>query len=728
MSSPNAGTEQEYVLKSFTDHFERYKDRPIALYGLGINTRVLLENIRGYHIVGLMDAERVGTYVMGHKVLSFEEVIGRVEIIVIVARKSVIGIIYERIKFLENKHHIAIYDIGGNPLRVTTQEENFSDQPYWDGREDQLLRLIDAHDIISFDIFDTLVTRKILRPQNIFDVIQHRLSKESRVFMEFKQARIEAEQALIDQSRICSLAEIYVVLQKKLKINDELRNWLLNMELETELRYVTPRTKMVETFKYALDHGKPVYLLSDMYLGKAFLETMLHKCNIKGYTDLLVSCDIQMTKEGGSLYDHYLRLVGKGKHLHIGDNSMADVSMAQQYMMDTFQVLSGYEMLTLSSVRNLLVNVNCLEADNILGLFVAKALNNPFALCASRGRPVFDDLFEMSYLCVAPIVWTFMKWFIKAIEGQGYEKLLFASRDGYLMHQLYDMTLKHTSIRGMPEGIYFKTSRRAATVAAINNEEDILFLLKKSFKCTLKHLLRSRFGIEPAQDDHRSETVVVSSSDGEKTKKYVLSYRDKILDNAREERDCYLEYIRGLGIMDSGKIGIFDLIASGTTQHFLSKLMQKDLMGFYFVATESPLGIHHENRLASFLKEPLFFYNPSSYVSQHYLLLEAIFTDSYGSLVRCNKQGDFCYADEKVALKNYDGILKCHNGIKSFFADMLALDPDMQAVNEGRKIADDIYGLLYQGRSIVSKSIKDAFYMENAYDFNEDFKLWDRLS
>lgn len=157
--------EIQYVLEAYKAHFLG-RER-IVLYGVGINTKAILEEIQDGNIIGLMDPLCQGNVVMGKPVLSPEEASKRAGLIVIVARASVVPIIFERIRELETDHGIPIYNIEGK--RLAEEESDFcNDLPYWSYSAEELREQIDAADVISFDIFDTLLVRNVLRPVDLF--------------------------------------------------------------------------------------------------------------------------------------------------------------------------------------------------------------------------------------------------------------------------------------------------------------------------------------------------------------------------------------------------------------------------------------------------------------------------------------------------------------------------------------------------------------------------------
>lgn len=52
--------EAQDILSFFQSSFKAFREKPIVLYGLGINTKVLIHNLKDFHIVGVMDAKHEG--------------------------------------------------------------------------------------------------------------------------------------------------------------------------------------------------------------------------------------------------------------------------------------------------------------------------------------------------------------------------------------------------------------------------------------------------------------------------------------------------------------------------------------------------------------------------------------------------------------------------------------------------------------------------------------------
>ncbi len=713
MDRDKLSIEQKYILDNFSKNFDELKNMPIALYGVGINTKVILEYIKDFNIIGLMDLQSTGSFVYGYEVLSYEEVIEKVKVIIIVARKSVLNIIYKRIEFLEKKYGIQIYTISGERLseRGTDSDEY---NKYWSVREEKLYNLIDANDAISFDIFDTLIMRKILQPKNIFDVIENELKEKNRLNISFKQVRIYSEEKLSEVVETPNIHEIYDEFQRITNIDDKLKEQIKLIEFETELKYIAPRFKMIEVLRYASQHKKKIYLISDMYWTKDYMKKLLDKCGVVGYTELMISCETRASKNTGKMYEYYKKIVCKKRMLHIGDNYQDDIIMANLHSISTFHVMSAYDMLVASKYRELLVKVNGLTEYNILGLFVFKAFNNPFELSEGKGKLIINDLSKLGYLFIGPLVLTFTIWLINQLIDCEYEKILFTSRDGYLIESVYNMLSKSVKDR-VPKGIYFKTSRRAVTVASIDSMQDISNLMLNPFKGDKRQLLKERFGI-------RIDNKIDENYSAEDIKN---KYGYEIIANARSERKCYHKYIEDSKILGDNKIAIFDFVSSGTVQYYLSKIIGRNLDGFYFVKINNGNKLYNNNIKAMFGEGNE--YDIKYNIIAYYLFLESIFTDPNPPLIRCDENGNFIYDYEKIKYRNFNNIKECQNGIKNFVDDFVELNKNIIEQQINIEKADEILGMLKQSKTVIKENIKESFYLENMYDAEEKIDVWNAL-
>lgn len=703
--------EQRLVVEAFKKGFEKFKDQNIVLYGIGKNTEAILEAVSGFSIPGLMDAKTVGQFFYGKKVLSEEEVVNLNPIIAIIARDSVVNIIYERIKHLYLKNGIRIFDFSGQVLAGKKQIFRNGNLPYWECSLDELYSEIDRHDRISFDVFDTLVTRKVLEPEDVFVLVEERSALKGSV--PFHVMRKQAENSL-DGSP--SLEEIYANMKKLYRLTEKDVTYWKEQEILIDQQLTIPRETMQKAFLYAKSQKKEIFLLSDMYYSKEQMQEILQKCGISGYDQLLISSVEKASKEDGELYRKCIVMYGNNTWLHIGDNRRSDIEEAKKEGIDSYHIYSGYEMLMASSLQMLAAHIEPFQRRIMLGLFVSKAFNDPFRLCRTNGVLSIDDLNELGYLFIAPMLTEFTRWMLRFASEKGYEQILFPSRDGYVIQKLYQLMGKGTK-QYIEDNCYFRASRRSVSVAALEKEEDIFFIADRKFSGTNQELLAKRFGVMPDDVDEEFVKEQGESNTGD----FLEKYKSEIIREAEEERETYRSYLNAKGLLNNKKQLIFDFVAGGTVQFYLSKIMKKTLHGCYFATMNLPNQMYKSEE---FIDAP--FGNISSYgvknnLGRYYLFLETILTDGCSTFIKIDKNGEEVYETGDNSVVIWKMIEQVQKGIFSYANDMkqLAVDAPVELA-----FADELYGVMFGECVKVDNSIKKIFYNDDCYDGVERYPVW----
>lgn len=180
-------------------------------------------------------------------------------------------------------------------------------------------------DLISFDIFDTLIKRNVLLPTDIFYHVGKNVFGNVAEAKVFQKRRIEAEceaRRKSDNGEVC-LKDIYRVLYVYYGIKACI---LKEKEIDLELHSCSPRDKWVNLLKAFKEEGKKIILISDMYLPSSIIRKMLDKCGITEYDNIYVSNEYGCDKVGGKLYEIARnREIGERcLHLHYGDSLKAD--------------------------------------------------------------------------------------------------------------------------------------------------------------------------------------------------------------------------------------------------------------------------------------------------------------------------------------------------------------------------------------------------------------------
>lgn len=701
MNQNNLSYEQNFILEKFKEAYSQQVDKKIVLYGAGANTKLILDNFKGLNFIGIMDPELTGTMLFGQPVLSKEEVKYIADIIVIVAREKVVPIIYERIKDLEK--YVLVLDISG---KVPTCHEikKWMDNDELIISEEKIVCEFKNYDIISFDVFDTLLVRQVLYPSDIFMYIEKELENLQISIKNFKQKRMLAEQNLAKYAP--TIYEIYYDFMNSNKICTEVVNKLIEMEIECETTKIKPRKKMIEIVNN-IPADKTVYFLSDMYLSHKVIYNMLQKAGIDRSFKIILSCDYHCTKESGKLF-RKLPQNKRGGVLHIGDNLYADIKMAKTAGISAKWVPSIYQIIESTSMNNLLSKCHSLDERSLVALVGNMVYDNPFNM--QRDYYYINSSFLMGYSFIGPIVYQYLAWLAPKLLKSKIDKMVFFGRDGFLFYNIY-INILRTYVSKLPEAVYIKISRRAVTVPCIDSEEDIEFLIKngRPFYGTLGRFMEERFGIEAQLEDSMKDLVIDKTINTQFIIDYVLSYKKIIFDHACEERKNYLLYLETFNLENCERIAVMDFVASGTAQYYIEKLLKRKVVGYYFATTNLPNN-YYKNDIES-LYGNFTHYKTYYNLFRHYLALETIFTDFDEMMINCNNDGTINYSLSETKKFN-DELKKCHEGIEKFVSEYWPM-ADGRMVN--LKLPDSILGILFK-HCRVSEKIKNAFTYESQYD------------
>lgn len=686
--------EAEYIYQEFQKHFWEKKKEPVVLYGIGKNTGKLLSKISDYNIAGLMDEKKKNGFIWGKPILDYEDVkLLNVKTIIIIARPAVIGIIYRRISKFCSENGIIVYDVKGNDLsKLYVNQEN--DIPYFQQSLGSLEKEMGKYDIISFDVFDTLIMRKVLYPSDIFEVMERSLNREKIIgISDFASLRIEAERQLNNENINPTLDEIYDQIQKMSGISRDDRERLSALEISLEMEFLIPRKEVLELFN-RIKEKKKVYLISDMYLSKENISRILLKCGYEGYEEIYVSCEKRKKKEEG-LFELFVADIKKQGYnerqcLHIGDNYTADIMGAKSAGVDAFYIMSALELLENSSYREVL-NAELDFVDHLtVGLLCAKLFNNPFALYGTKGKVKIEDLSVFAYVLIAPIILSFTVWLMRQIVHFNCDYILYPSRDAYLIEMLCQKLCDIQRVDEFPAGSYFYTSRRAVMAAGMWDIEDINHVAEFKFYGSISQLFKKRFSITA---DKKAEKI--EAEDQEALKYYIEKYQHKILENSKKERKNYVNYISDIGFSKCNKIAFIDFVAAGRVQNGLEKLIpEKLIQGFYFLKLEPDKGeMDRDIRVESFLPSKGAF-EADLNVYKYYLFLEIVLTSSEPTFSRINDKGDICFMEETRTAEHRRIVDEIQKSILEYTEEYAKLCPELFMHPVRWNIPDNILGFL----------------------------------
>lgn len=715
----DAKTKFDYEVEAFETAFGDRRDLRIAIYGTGRMTATLLERLEGFNIVGLLDRDNsmIGKVMYGARILSREEVEKKADIIVINTSETYWGTIYKRIQ----NWGMPVYLRNG----VRASEEFLhegKDSPYWEKTREELKKTIEQYEVISFDVFDTLIMRKVYLPTDVFNIVERKLQNELGRDFSFVEIRKKA-------ASVCNNAtidEIYVEIAKAQNWDCELAKKVKQCEIDVEKQLIVPRRDMTGLYNTIKD-SKEVYFISDMYLPGQILEEILLQCGIEIARErIIVSCDYKKAKEGGELWKYYADTVVKGrKALHIGDNRKTDGELPGRCGIDSYLIWSADQMLQESSVRDITSDVNTLYSSLVVGVISAKLLNSPFALQKTHGKIYFQNEQEAGFCLLGNLMYVFCNWLILQTRNSKVEKLAFFSREGYLLTRIFELYCELSDESDIPKTEYMEISRRVVLTASICDEEDIQRVADFPYVGSIKSFLKDRFGISAKQSKLRELSAEMSGNKRE-LQEILMEFKEEILSEAVREKRNYLKYMDSIGL--TSDFAIVDSQLHGTTQYYLGKMLGKGLKGFYFCVCKDKTNRYLEqNIMEGCFPGKTELDGKDSNIYKNATFIEAFFTSPEGMLECMEDDGSKRYAEKKQNQFHFNVRLDMLEGIQNFLREFIFLCKEycVDVIPEDRYFTDNMLGVFLNNGFEPTDKMKSSFFYDNGILGNKEVPIWE---
>lgn len=246
--------------------------------------------------------------------------------------------------------------------------------------------------MISFDVFDTAVFRRVYKPTDIFRLLEDKMGND------FYNKRLYAEDKAREENPYYTLEDIYKSLPE-FPMGEELA-------MEKENIYANPDILA----EYNKDPENSIFI-SDMYLTPDKIKEILENVGYKN-PRVFVSCDMKACKATGELFTKVEKELNVQIAKHYGDNYVADLLGAKR---------AGIPKVVFSPpLEKYSVNLPMVKNPEV------KKLSAIAEVCGSAE--------EQLTFYVAPLVSEFTKWVLsKRKEGQ---KIFFLSRDMIVPYKL----------------------------------------------------------------------------------------------------------------------------------------------------------------------------------------------------------------------------------------------------------------------------------------------------
>ena len=470
----------------------------------------------------------------------------------------------------------------------------------------------DAAHTVSFDAFDTLITRPWFKPVDQFAILAAELhgfglfSGSPSQWQELRQ-KYEMEARKRTSREDVSLREIYATLAEHLHWNDKQTALARNAEFQRELKDIRPIAHAMERMNRVRASGKDVIVTSDTYFSATELQQLLTNC---GYNvpqkSLFASSEHSLTKGSGGLFSFILEQRGLAPRQlwHIGDHPWGDgQSPAKLGIGSTIcndYAPTRYERLFAKPDR----------ADPIM--------SSAMAGCArvSRLARTFTDIHAQTIWNVGtnvagPLLFAYTMWVLSRAQAQNINRVYFLARDGEILMQIAQHLCRWLNFT--VECRYLYASRQSFSLPSLTefNAESLGWIFNMHEHSTVRSIL-ARVALTPNDVEGELARVgfcredwdrALTSSDVNKLTAVIIdpAVAERILIKAKESREILNDYLRQEGLADNATWAICDVGWRGAIQRSLQKVtanvpgFSRPVKGFYFGLNKSELLIEKEN-------------------------------------------------------------------------------------------------------------------------------------
>lgn len=537
----------------------------------------------------------------------------------------------------------------------------------------KLLEKIKKYDVISFDIFDTALYRKVEYPNDIFNIISMEMQYDDFTNIRKKAeeiARLNKEEK--EGHREVTLSEIYDVLETVFDID---RCWEKREE-NLEILLSIPNEYILLLFKELKKLGKCVVFTSDMYLSKSVLIKMLEKNGYDGYKKIYLSNEYNLRKGDGGLQQILLKDFKGKKVIHIGDNYSSDVDKSIQ---------SGLEAIYNPSAK-LDYRENNLDglAASFYRAIIQTKLNN--------GLWNENIYFEHGFRIGGILTLGFCEYINKVIEEKNINKVLFCARDCEILYKIYNQFYKKIDV----DSEYIEVSRYA--LMSITSERYLYDWVKRFVlryaeqvknKKTIKAVLEETgfcYLVNYLEDDDIDKFLFVSALNKNRLERFIINHKEIIEENNRSNKKAALKYFSEI-IGEKENILIVDIGWSGTCittlKYFIEKNCKNKIKNIYgtLMCTSRNLSLKNaieSEMISAYIYSPFdnldltrFMMPAKAGIKEQDLLhmpLEYMFTSKKGSLIRYlqNNKGEITFERSKHVHENIDEIEQIQRGMLAF--------------------------------------------------------------
>lgn len=315
--------------------------------------------------------------------------------------------------------------------------------------------------VISFDIFETLVFRKVAHHNEIFYKVGEKpfVKNIYNTPEAFQMYRVSAQRAArlhhTDKNEV-TFDEIY----NELNLSSIQKETIQQLELKQEYKSLYFNQQILHWIKKAYKKGKKVILISDIYFSYQDIEYLIlnRLKNRQHIANIYISSEYQERKYNKKLFEIVKNdlKINYDQIAHIGDNIHSDYTVPRSLGMEVLHYNINKNFQEILDIEDKYISASTQKAAN---LRIMSSLLNPFT--------DEEEAFYFNYAAIffGPILWEFSHWLNKLVKKQNIKQLNFIMREG----KTFEKFFKKFNSKVQTNLIY--ASRKSTYLTTLNEQD-----------------------------------------------------------------------------------------------------------------------------------------------------------------------------------------------------------------------------------------------------------------
>jgi FMN phosphatase YigB (HAD superfamily) len=448
--------------------------------------------------------------------------------------------------------------------------------------------------VVSVDVFDTLVWRKVAEATHAFALLGQRLRQAGMLgehvrpdvfaaLRELAERRARTRLEAVSDAVEVNLDEIYAEFGQYVFAPGITRAACVTVELEIERELLIPDLNVAALLRVAADSGKRLIAVSDTYFSESFIRSLLLMPTLGDlrFERVFVSNAYRKAKAKG-LFKIVLEQLGciPEQMVHLGDDPQSDVRAPRSL---------GIHAVHFERRSHALRDVLAREAAAVPG-HILDPYHGDYGLTALRSKishrtqvaalPVgLRPFWQYGAVHFGPIFSAFADWVVGRAKQWGIPRVFCLMREGEVLVPLIDAAARATDTEMETEPLWLSRQLCARAAVFEGTEAELRAFLSRRRPPTLRQLCET-LGLGVADlpeftnhadsrlNDPQLTAALLETLTGE------AHLRARIVATAHAKRQRVMRYLEAVASRCGDRLVMVDIGWAGTTQRLTQQLLE----------------------------------------------------------------------------------------------------------------------------------------------------------